>query len=249
MADTVQLFITCLLDALYPPIGEAVVEVLQRLGVKLEFPTGQTCCGQPAFNAGLRQQARPVAQHTIQVFEKTRGPVVIPSGSCVGMIRHGYLELFAEDPLWYERACALAERTFEFSEFLVDYLGVTDLDARWPGKLTYHSSCHLLRELGIDRQPRQLLQAVQGAEFVELPYAGDCCGFGGVFSAEHPALSSAMLARKLENIRLSGAPTVVVCDAGCLTNIQGGLRRNGMTQQVVHIAQVLSDRKSVARTA
>jgi L-lactate dehydrogenase complex protein LldE len=240
MAETVQLFITCLIDTLCPKIGEAVVEVLQRLGVSLEFPAGQTCCGQPAFNAGLRQQARPVAQHTIQVFEKTRGPIVIPSGSCAGMIRHGYPELFAEDPVWYARACSLAERTFEFTEFLVDYLGITDLGACWSGKITYHSSCHLLRDLGVDRQPRLLLQAVQGAEFVELPYTSDCCGFGGVFSAEHPEISSAMLARKLENIRLSGAPTVVACDAGCLTNLQGGLRRSGMTQEVVHIAQILA---------
>jgi L-lactate dehydrogenase complex protein LldE len=240
MVDSVQLFITCLIDTLYPEIGDAVVEVLGRLGIKPEFPNGQTCCGQPAFNAGLRHQARPVAQHTIQLFEKTRGPIVIPSGSCTGMIRHGYPELFADDPQWYERACALAERTFEFTEFLVDYLGVTDLGARWAGKVTYHSSCHLLRDLGVDRQPRLLLKAVQGAEFVELPYSVDCCGFGGVFSVEHPELSSAMLARKLENIRLSEALTVVVCDAGCMTNIQGGLRRTGMTQQVVHIAQILT---------
>jgi L-lactate dehydrogenase complex protein LldE len=242
MAETVQLFITCLIDTLYPKIGEAVVEVLQRTGVRLEFPAGQTCCGQPAFNAGLRHQARPVARHTIQVFEKTRGAVVVPSGSCAGMIRHGYPELFAEDPVWYARACALAERTFEFSEFLVDYLGITDLGACWPGKFTYHSSCHLLRDLGVDRQPRALLKAVRGAEFVELPYTSECCGFGGVFSAEHPDISCAMLARKLENIRLSGAPTVVACDAGCLTNIQGGLRRAGLTQEVVHIAQLLARR-------
>ena len=242
MAETVQLFITCLIDSLYPKIGEAVVSVLQRAGVGLEIPPGQTCCGQPAFNAGLRQQARPVAQHTIQIFEKTRGPIVVPSGSCAGMIRHGYLELFEGQPAWYRRACALAERTFELSEFLVDYLGVTDLGACWPGKITYHSSCHLLRELGIDRQPRALLQAVQGAELIELPSSGDCCGFGGVFSVEHPEISSAMLMRKLENIRLSGAQTVVACDCGCLTNIQGGLRRQGMSQDVAYIAQVLARR-------
>ena len=246
MAETAQLFITCLIDTLYPHIGEAVVSVLQRAGVRLEIPPGQTCCGQPAFNAGLRQQARPVAQHTIQLFEKTSGPIVVPSGSCAGMIRYGYLELFDGQPDWSRRARALAERTFEFTEFLVDYLGVTDLGAYWPGKITYHSSCHLLRELGVDRQPRALLQSVQGAEFVELPYTSDCCGFGGVFSLEHPEISSAMLQRKLENIRLSGAQTVVACDAGCLTNIQGGLRRQGgllrqgMPQQAVYIAQVLA---------
>jgi len=239
VAQTVQLFITCLLDTLYPKIGESVVRVLQRAGAQVAFPSGQTCCGQPAFNAGLRQQARPAAMQAIRIFEKTSGPVVVPSGSCTAMIRHGYPELFADDLDWLPRARALAERTYEFSEYLVDILGVTDLGARWNGKLTYHPSCHLLRDLGVDRQPRALLSAVQEAVFVELPYSTDCCGFGGVFSAEQPEISTAMLSRKLENITASGAPTVVSCDAGCLTNIQGGLRRRGMPQKVLYIAQIL----------
>lgn len=239
MAPTVQLFITCLIDTLYPEIGESVVRVLERAGARVAFPPGQTCCGQPAFNAGLRQQARPLATHTIRVFEKTTGPVVVPSGSCAAMIRHGYPELFADDSQWLPRARALAERTYEFTEFLVDILGVTEIGARWYGKLTYHSSCHLLRDLGVDRQPRALLSAVKEAILVELPYSADCCGFGGVFSAEHPEISTAMLGRKIENIAFSGAPTVVSCDAGCLTNIQGGLRRRGLSQRVLHIAQIL----------
>jgi len=241
---TVQLFITCLLDSLYPATGESVVRVLQRAGVRVEFPPGQTCCGQPAFNAGLREDAKPIARHTIEVFEKTGGPIVVPSGSCAAMIRIGYLELFAEDPLWLPRARIMAERTFEFTEFLVDYLGVIELGARWPGKLTYHSSCHLLRELGVDRQPRLLLGAVKEAELVELPYGTDCCGFGGVFSVEHPQISTAMLARKLENIQATGAPLVVACDAGCITNIQGGLRRQGRPERVVHIADILAQNGS-----
>jgi L-lactate dehydrogenase complex protein LldE len=190
MTLTVQLFITCLIDTLYPEVGEAVVRVLERAGVQVAFPDGQTCCGQPAFNAGMRLQARPLVMQTIQVFENTTGPVVVPSGSCAAMIRHGYLELFAEDPLWLPRAQALAQRTYEFSEFLVDVLKVTELGARFPGQVTYHRSCHLLRDLKVDRQPLALLRAVEDLQLVELPYSDECCGFGGVFSVEHPEISS-----------------------------------------------------------
>jgi L-lactate dehydrogenase complex protein LldE len=240
MSITVQLFVTCIIDTLYPEVGEAVVKVLRRAGVGVEFPAGQTCCGQPAFNAGMRLQALPIAMHTIQVFENTQGPVVVPSGSCADMIRHGYLELFADDPAWLPRARALADRTFELTEFLVDQLGVTDLGARHPGKLTYHASCHLLRDLGVDSQPRALLANVRDAELVELPYATECCGFGGVFSAEHPEISSAMLERKISYIEATGAPLVVSCDGGCVTNINGGLHRRGKPQRAVHIAQILA---------
>jgi len=240
MAETVQLFTTCIVDTLYPEIGKAVVKVLRRAGVRVELPAGQTCCGQPAFNAGMRAQARSIARHTIRVFEKTRGSIVAPSGSCVAMIRHGYLELFADDPDWLPRARSLAERTFELTEFLVDRLGVTDLGARHPGKITYHSSCHLLRDLGVDRQPHALLAAVREAELVDLPNSQECCGFGGVFSVEHPELSTAMLERKIGNIEASRAPVVVACDAGCITNINGGLHRLGKPQRVVHIAEILA---------
>lgn len=240
MTETVQLFITCIMDTLYPDSGEAVVRVLERAGVKVEFPSGQTCCGQPAFNAGMRPQARQMAIHTIRAFESTSGPVVVPSGSCAAMIRHGYLELFDGDAEWLPRAKALHDRTYEFTEFLVDYLGVTDLGARYPGKITYHSSCHLLRDLGVDRQPRLLLSKVHEAEMVELPYTFECCGFGGVFSVEHPEISAAMLDRKIKNIDASGAPLVVSCDGGCVTNINGGLHRKGKLQRVVHIADILA---------
>jgi L-lactate dehydrogenase complex protein LldE len=188
----------------------------------------------------MRAQALPLAMHTIQVFEQTQGPVVVPSGSCTAMIRHGYLELFSEDPHWLPRARALAERTYEFTEFLVNYLGISDLGARFNGNLSYHASCHLLRDLGVEHQPQALLSAVHGASLVELPYADECCGFGGVFSAEHPEISSAMLARKLENIANSGADLVVSCDAGCMTNINGGLHRLGQSARLVHIAEILS---------
>ncbi len=240
MNETVQLFTTCIIDTLYPKTGIAVVRVLRRAGVQVELPPGQTCCGQPAFNAGMRSQARPIAMHTIRIFEKTRGPIIVPSGSCAAMIRHGYPELFAEDKAWLPRARLLAERTFELTEFLVDHLGVTELGARYPGKITYHSSCHLLRDLGVDRQPRALLAAVRDAEFVELPYSNECCGFGGVFSVEHPEISTAMLERKINHIEASGAPVVAACDAGCITNINGGLHRLGKPQRVAHIAEILA---------
>ena len=240
MIETVQLFTTCIVDTLYPEIGKAVVQVLRRAGVRVELPEGQTCCGQPAFNAGMRAQSRPIAEHTIRIFEKTRGNIVAPSGSCVAMIRHGYAELFADDPVWLPRARSLAERTFELTEFLVDQLDVTDLGARYPGTITYHSSCHLLRDLGVDRQPRALLAAVRELELVELPYTNECCGFGGVFSVEHPEISTAMLERKINNIEASRAPLVVACDAGCITNINGGLHRLGKPQRVAHIAEILA---------
>ncbi|PWH19515.1 MAG: Fe-S oxidoreductase [Anaerolineae bacterium] len=242
MSNTVQLFVTCIIDTFYPEIGKAVVQVLNRVGKTVEFPTGQTCCGQPAFNAGLRDQARPIAMHTIKIFEKTRGEIVIPSGSCASMIRHHYQELFENDPDWQKRAKTFADRVYELSEYLVDHLGMTDLGARFPHKITYHSSCHLLRELGVDRQPRALLEQVREAEFIELPYTTDCCGFGGVFSVEHPEISAAMLERKITNIDATGASYVVTCDAGCMTNINGGLHRLGKPQRALHIAEVLASR-------
>lgn len=240
MAETVQLLITCLIDSFFPQIGEAMVSVLNRAGVRVEFPSDQTCCGQPAFNAGLRSEAVPMARHTIEVFEKTAGVIIIPSGSCAAMVRHGYLELFKDDKLWLERAKTLSARVCEFTEYLVDVRGITNLSARWPGKLTYHPSCHLLRSLGVDRQPRALLAAVRDAEIVELPEREDCCGFGGVFSVEHPELSAEFLKRKISNFEKTGSPTLVVADTGCLMHIQGGLARQGKSQRVVHIAEVLN---------
>jgi L-lactate dehydrogenase complex protein LldE len=239
--ETVQLFITCLIDILQPQIGEAVVRVLRRSGVDVSFPKSQTCCGQPAFNAGLRSEARKSAKHTIRVFEKTSGPVVIPSGSCTSMIRHGYLELFAENPEWLNRAKELADRTFEFTEFLVDYMKITWFDSSCPGKLTYHPSCHLRRGLGIDRQPRLLLKNIKGVEIIDLPHEEDCCGFGGVFSVKHPEISAEILKRKINNISDSEAPIVVVCDTGCLLHMAGGLHRMNSQIKVNHIAEILAE--------
>jgi L-lactate dehydrogenase complex protein LldE len=156
------------------------------------------------------------------------------------MFRHGYPELFADDPSWLSRAQELADRTYEFTEFLVDVLDLTDLGAHFPGKATYHSSCHLLRSLGVDRQPRVLLANVRDLELIELPYADECCGFGGVFSVEHPEISAEMLKRKVENIESTQAPFAIVADTGCLMHIQGGLHRQAKPQQVRHIAEVLA---------
>lgn len=236
----VQLFITCLVDSFYPQTGEAIVDILRRLGIRVDFPRSQTCCGQPMFNAGLRDEARPIAEHTIRVFEKTSGDIVIPSGSCAHMLKENYAELFADDPVWLPRAKALSERVFEFTEYLVDKLGVTDLGARWDGVLTYHPSCHLLRGMKIDRQPRTLLANVRGATILDLPYAEECCGFGGVFSMEHPELSAEWLKRKIHNLEETTSPTLVVAEAGCLMHIAGGLHRQKKTQRVVHIAEVLA---------
>lgn len=239
MSKTVQLLVTCIIDTLYPQVGEACVSVLEKAGVRVNFPEGQTCCGQPAFNAGLRAYARQMAEHTIQVFEGTHGAVVIPSGSCTGMIRHYYQELFSDDLEWMGRAQALSERTYEFTEFLVDVLGVIDLGARYPGKITYHSSCHLLHGLGVDKQPLELIKAMSEIDFVELPGTEECCGFGGVFTLEHPEISGEMMTRKIANIEATGAAVVISCDAGCITNINGGLHRGRKAAQAIHIAELL----------
>jgi L-lactate dehydrogenase complex protein LldE len=237
---TAQLFVTCLVDTFFPEVGEACVSVLRRAGVSVAFPRDQTCCGQPMFNAGLRADARRVAEHTIRVLETAEGDVVIPSGSCAHMIRHNYSELFDGDTNWLKRAKDLAGRTYEFTEYLVDVLGVTDLHAAWEGTITYHPTCHLHRGLGVDRQPRALLENVRGAEVRSLPEAEDCCGFGGVFSVEHPELSAEMLQRKIANLHATGARTMVVCDAGCVLHLQGGLQRARRSERVRHIAEVLA---------
>ncbi len=239
---TIQFFVTCLVDSFYPETAEAILGILNRLGASVDFPAAQTCCGQPQFNAGLRADARRMAEHMIETFEDLPGDVLSPSGSCAHMIRHNYLELFSDDPPWLARAQRLAKRTYEFTEYLVDVLGVTDVGARWDGVLTYHPSCHLSRGLGIQRQPRELLAHVQGATVVEVPESEDCCGFGGIFSVTHPELSAEFLKRKIGNLEKSGAPTLVVADTGCLMHIAGGLHRQEKPQRVVHIAEVLNHR-------
>ncbi len=237
----VTLFVQCLVDTIYPEVGEAMVQVLLNLGATVHCPTDQTCCGQPAFNSGYRSQARAVAQHFIEVFENSE-IIVCPSGSCVTMVRHHYPELFQDAPRWLQRAQKLAARTFEFTEYLVDVLKVDDLSASYSGKVTYHDSCHLLRGIGVKEQPRRLLRNVTGVEFIEMNDSDRCCGFGGSFSVKYPQISTAMVAEKAGNIIKSGANTVVGCDMGCLMNIQGMLSRRGSPIKVKHIAQVLASK-------
>src|SRR5512138_2530022 len=238
--DKVQLFVTCMIEALRPEAGLAVVSVLEALGLEVIVPEGQTCCGQPAFNGGLWEDARPLAKHTLDVLSQSDAPIVVPSGSCADMIKHHYAELLADDPKYAPLAKDIAARTYEFAQFLVDVLGVTNLKADFKGKITYHPSCHLLRGLGIDQQPRELLKHVQGLEVIDLPNATECCGFGGLFAIKMGAISSEILQRKLDAVESTGAQAVVGCDVSCLLNIGGGLHRRGSRVQTRYIAELLA---------
>jgi len=240
----VQLFVTCIVDSLFPEVGEATVAVLERLGIQVEFPEAQICCGQPGYNAGFRSEARGLALHTLEVFEASPAPVVLPSGSCAAMIVHGYADLFQDDPPNLTRAQALAARTFEFSQFLVDALGLDPAaaaaGASFNEKVTFHPSCHLLRGLGVKDAGQKLLAAVEGVEVTPLPAAQECCGFGGLFSVKHGDISAAILDNKLAAVRASGASTVVGCDMSCLMHMQGGLTRDGSRVRCRHLAEVLA---------
>ncbi|MFW6174150.1 MAG: (Fe-S)-binding protein [Chloroflexota bacterium] len=241
LPDRVQLFVTCLVDQFKPEVGESVVNVLERLGVQVDFPEGQTCCGQPAFNSGFQKDAQSVALRFIEAFEDAGEgvPVVVPSGSCGAMVRVFYEDLFANDPANLARARRLAERVWEFSEFLVDVLGVTDVGGAWPGKVTYHQCCHLLRELHVDRQPRTLLDNVEGLGVEEMEKAEVCCGFGGTFSIKFPEISTGMMNEKLDCAARTGAKTMIAGDTGCIMHMVGGLRRRGSDMQILHLAQLL----------
>lgn len=241
----VHLFATCLIETIRPQAGLAVVDFLEGLDLTVEYPPGQTCCGQPAFNTGSWGNARAMARQTLDVLGATEGPIIIPSGSCAAMIRHHYPELMAGDPLYGPLAEAVAGRVYEFTEFAekvsadyADFEKGSQQDT--PVKVAYHPSCHLLRELGVRDAPRALLAAAEGVEVVELPDAETCCGFGGLFAIKMSGISSAMLARKLDSIERSGAQVVVGCDASCLLHIAGGLHRRGSAVEVKHLAEVLT---------
>lgn len=222
--------------------------VLERLGVAVEFPEAQTCCGQPGYNAGFRAEARRLAVRTLDVFEASPAPVVMPSGSCAAMVVHGYPDLFEDDPRNLARARALAARTFEFSQFLTDVLkldpATVAAGARLNEAVTFHPSCHLLRGLGVKDAGPSLLAAVDGVRVKPLPDAEQCCGFGGLFSVKHGDISSAMLDAKLTAVRASGATTVVGCDMSCLMHMQGGLTRDGSPVRCRHLAEVLAEGES-----
>lgn len=234
---SVELFVTCLVDTFFPEIGLAVVELLEQCGLEINFNAQQTCCGQPAFNAGYWQDARHIATHTLDIYDGQEIPVILPSGSCTAMIKHGYPELFKDDKANLIRATALARRTYELSEFLIDNLPESRFLDLHGEKLAYHPACHLSRILQIDSEPHELLRSSK-AEIVDLDQ--ECCGFGGVFSVDLPEISTEMLKRKINNIKTSQANTVVSCDVSCLMQIEGGLRAEGSNIRCAHIAQVLT---------
>ena len=236
-----SIFITCLVDQFYPEVGEAMVKVLREQGVSLSFPRAQTCCGQPAFNAGYQSDARDLAKRFISIFDDD-SYVVAPSGSCTSMVRVFYPDLFKDDPKMMEKARALGARIFEFSEFLVKVLDVTDVGASHQGSIAYHPSCHLIRELGVRCEPGQLLENVKGVEMKDLPDSEQCCGFGGSFAVKYPHISGSILERKLDCIKKSGADTLVANDAGCLMHMAGGLKRQKIPVQAKHIAEILASR-------
>jgi len=233
----VQLLATCIVDSLFPEVGEAAIELLVRAGARPVFPARQTCCGQPLLNAGFPAEARALALHTIDTFSD-EAPVVVPSGSCTEMIRHRYPELLANDSKGLRQARALAERTYELSEFLIDQLKIADLAAPQAGFSAYFPSCHLLRGLGVDRQPIELLEAMPGSSVQRLE--PECCGFGGLFSVDHAPISKEMLRRIIQQIEETGAELVVGCDASCLMQIEGGLRRAGSSVRCSHLSQALT---------
>jgi L-lactate dehydrogenase complex protein LldE len=233
----VSLMVTCLGDALFPEAGMATVRLLRRLGIAVDFPGSQTCCGQPHFNSGYHDDARALARHTIRAFAESE-IVVTPSGSCAAMVKLEYPELFHDDATWRERAVALAKRTYELSDFLVNVLKVDDVGARFDGRVTYHMACHL-RGLGLLAEPERLLRKVRGLELVALERADECCGFGGSFSVRYPDISGAMVSDKAAFVEKANVDTLVATDAGCLMNIAGCLRRRGCKTRTMHLAQVL----------
>jgi len=229
----VALFVTCLVDTLFPEVGKATVRVLESAGVRVEFPREQTCCGQMHLNAGSRDVARTLAERFVRVFDGYDA-IVAPSGSCAGHVR-AHVPEFVDGG---DRG--VPERVFELSQFLVDELGVTETGSSFTGLLTYHPACHSLRMLRVGSAPLRLLERVPGTELVELPDAETCCGFGGMFAVKNADVSSAMLDEKLENVLATGANAVCACDSSCLMHVGGGLRRRGSSVSAVHLAEVLA---------
>src|SRR5450755_2302524 len=241
MGNQVSLFVTCMVDQLFPKVGMAMADVLERLGYRVDFPEGQTCCGQPAFNSGYRGEARIVARYFLDTFESSES-IVVPSGSCTAMIVHHFSELFRKDPETLARVHALEKRVWEFSTFLTEVAGVEDVGAHLEDVVTFHDGCHALRELGIKSAPRRLLAHVKGLELREMLPAEECCGFGGTFAVKFAELSGAMARTKIEAIVKTGANTVVSLDPSCLMQIQGALSRAGLNLRTMHLAEVLASR-------
>jgi L-lactate dehydrogenase complex protein LldE len=234
----VGLFVTCLVDLIRPSVGFAAVKLLEDAGCTVDVPL-QSCCGQPAFNSGDRNGTRAIAEQVIEAFAPY-DYVVAPSGSCAGMLKLHYPELFAGDPNWKARADGFAAKTYELVSFLTDVRGMTRVQAHFNAVVTYHDACSGLRELEIHAQPRRLLGTVQGLTLAEMPDCDVCCGFGGTFCVKYPDISNAIVAKKAANVRASGAHTLLAGDLGCLMNIAGKLQREGSPIQVRHIAEVLA---------
>ena len=235
----VALFVTCLVDLFRPTIGFAAVKLLEEAGCTVDVPRAQTCCGQPAYNSGDRIDAKAIGLLVLDAFEGY-DHVVAPSGSCAGMIRRHYPELFADDPAILRRAQHLAKRTWELVSFLVEVCEMRAVSAHWRRRATYHDSCSGLRELGVKDQPRRLLASVSGFELSELPGSEICCGFGGTFCVKYPNISDKMVSDKAANIVSTGAEAVLAGDLGCLLNIAGKLHRRGRHIEVRHVAEVLA---------
>jgi L-lactate dehydrogenase complex protein LldE len=237
----VSLFVTCLADVLYPQTGLSVVKLLEYLGVEIDFPDRQTCCGQPAFNSGYWHDARQVARQFLRALQEAE-VIVAPSGSCVAMVRHEYPRLFEGDP-WRSLAEQTAQKTWEFTEYLVNGLGIDDLRLRFPEprSFAFHDSCHGLRLLGLGPPARTLLGNAQNAAIYDLAEHDECCGFGGTFSVKMADVSGAMLRRKLENIARCPADTIIMGDVSCMAHINGGLSRQGSNKRARHIADVLAE--------
>jgi L-lactate dehydrogenase complex protein LldE len=241
----VALFVTCLVDLFRPGIGFAAVKLLEEAGCTVEVPPLQVCCGQPAYNSGDRRSTRAIARQVIDAFEGFEA-VVVPSGSCGGMLAHHYPGLFDDDPALKARAESLAGRSYELVSFLVDVLGVKKVVARYDGTVTYHDSCSGLRELGVKEQPRRLLASVQGLRLSEMKTPEVCCGFGGTFCVKYPEISNAMVSEKATDIAATGVDTLLAGDLGCLMNMAGKLQREGSRVQVRHVAEVLADMGDLA---
>ena len=237
----VSLFVTCIVDQVFPQIGIAMSEVLERLGYEIDFPRGQTCCGQPALNSGYPEEARIVAHHFLDVFRDSEY-IVVPSGSCTSMITHHYEEIFERDHQRLEQTHRIASRVWEFSSFLIEVAKVEDVGARYNGVVTYHDSCHALRELRVKNGPRRLLGKVQGLTLREMDAAEECCGFGGTFSVKFPEVSGAMARTKIDSIRKTEADAVVSIDSSCLMQLRGVMEHAGLPVRTLHLAEVLASR-------
>jgi L-lactate dehydrogenase complex protein LldE len=237
----VSLFVTCVVDQLFPRVGLAMAEVLERIGCKIDFPEAQTCCGQPAYNTGYRDEARRVAKHFLSVFREAEY-VVVPSGSCTSMIVHHFADIFQKEPRWMEQVHRLEPRVWEFSKFLLEVAGVQDVGARLDRVVTYHDSCHALRDLHVKEGPRRLLSHVRGLTLREMDVSEECCGFGGTFSVKFPEVSGGMARTKIDSILRTAAEVVVSIDSSCLMQIQGALSRAGLPIGTMHLAEVLASR-------